>query len=139
MITPSASIELSEIILFIQPYAVAVLSMILSIATPIIASRIYQVFGVKFTDSQWAVAHSAALAAAGKFWAAADVTISKAKINVGSPGIASAAQGAIDVIPAVARTIGLTPEAMASLIVSKIGLLQSSAGAVEGTSADRQE
>ncbi len=129
MTAPNTSIQVSEVLLLIHPYASALFSMILTVVTPMIAGRIYQLFGVKFTDAQWAVVHSAALAAAGKFWAGADASIAKARIDVGSAGIAAAAQAAIDAIPVVARTIGLDPEAMASLIVSKIGLLQSGAAA----------
>lgn len=125
----TTAVDLSGIVLLAHPYVSALFSLILTVVTPIIAAKIYQLFGVKFTDAQWAVAHSAALAAAGKFWAAADTSVVKARIDVGSPGIAAAAQGALDAIPAVVRTIGVTPEEMASLIVSKIGLMQSAASA----------
>lgn len=129
MTPPTTSIEIGDILLLVQPYASALFSMMLTVVTPMIAAKVYQLFGVRFTDAQWAVVHSAALAAAGKFWAAADTSIANAKIEVGSPGIAEVARAAIEAIPAVARTIGLTPDAMASLIVSKIGLLQSAAAA----------
>jgi hypothetical protein len=111
--------------------------MVLTVVTPIIASKIYKMFGVRFTDAQWAVVHSAALAAAGKVWASADSSIVNARIDVGSPGIAAAAQAAIDAIPVVARTLGLEPDAMASLIVSKIGLLQSGVSSAAVGTSDR--
>jgi hypothetical protein len=125
MSVSTTSIQLGDILLLVHPYASALFSMMLTVVTPIIAAKIYRLFGVRVTDAQWAVVHSAALAAAGKFWAAADTSIAKARIDLGSPGIAAAAQAAIDAIPAVAARLGLDPEAMASLIVSKIGLLQS--------------
>jgi hypothetical protein len=137
MTSPTTSIEVGEVLLVIHPYMSALFSMIVTVVSPIVAGRVYQLFGVKFTDAQWAVVHSAALAAAGKFWAAADTSIAKAKIDVGSPGIAAAARSAIDTIPAVARAVGLTPEAMASLLVSKIGLLQSGAVALNEARSDR--
>jgi hypothetical protein len=132
----SASIDVGDVLLVIQPYFSALFSMIVTVATPIVASKFYQWFGVKFTDAQWAVAHSAALAAAGRFWAAADSSVAKAKIDVGSPEIAAAARNALATIPSVARTIGLTPEAMASLIVSKIGLLQSGASVSDSSASE---
>lgn len=137
MTGPDASVRLGDFLLFIHPYVSAIFSMILTVLAPMIAAKVYRVFGVRLTDAQWAVAHSAALAAAGKFWAAADTSIARAKIDVGSPGIAAAAQGAIDAIPTVAQTIGLTPEAMASLVVSKIGLLQSAAAAAQPPTSER--
>lgn len=133
----TTSIQFGEMLLLAQPYVSAIFSLVLTIVTPMIATKIYRLFGVRFTDAQWAVAHSAALAAAGKLWAAADTSIVKARIDVRSPGIAAAAQAAIDVIPSVAKSIGITPEEMASLIVSKIGLLQSSAASQAIASTER--
>jgi hypothetical protein len=137
MTSSTTSIEVGEILLVIHPYMSALFSMIVTVATPVVAGKVYQLFGVRFTDAQWAVVHSAALAAAGKFWAAADTSIAKARIEVGSPGIAAAARSAIDTIPAVARAVGLTPDAMAGLVVSKIGLLQSGAVVPSGATDDR--
>lgn len=137
MTSPTTSIEVGEILLVIHPYMSALFSMIVTVVTPIVAGKVYQLFGVRFTDAQWAVVHSAALAAAGRFWASADTSIAKARIDVGSPGIAAAARSAIETIPDVARAVGLTPEAMASLLVSKIGLLQSGAAVPSEVKIDR--
>lgn len=119
---------LGEALKFLEPFVTALISGLLTMATSLVARRLYQVFGIKLTDAQWAVVHSAALAAAGKIWAAAEPTIATARIHTGSPGIAAAAQAAIDLIPEVVKATRITPDEMASLIVSKIGILQSASG-----------
>ena len=124
---PESCIFLGHILKALEPFVTASLSGVLTVVGSLAARRLYQIFGVQLTDSQWAIVHSAALAAAGKFWAAAEPSIVSAKIHVGSPGIADAAQAAIDAIPKIVEATGVTPEDMASLIVSKIGILQSAA------------
>lgn len=124
---PESCIFLGHVLKALEPFATALMSGAVTVVGSLVARRLYQIFGLELTDSQWAVVHSAALAAAGKFWAAAEPSIASAKIHVGSPGIADAAQAAIDAVPKFVEATGITPEDMASLIVSKIGILQSSA------------
>lgn len=137
---PESYVFLGDLLRYLEPFVTALISGVLTVLGSLAAGKVYQVFGVKLTDAQWAVVHSAALAAAGKIWAAAEPSIATAKIHADSPGIAAAAQAAVNLIPRVVRATGITPEEMASLIVSKIGILQSTAagrGAVLPVDRDR--
>lgn len=110
-----------------KPLALEVLQLALLGIAGLVSKRAYAWFGFQLTEQQWMVVHSAAEAAAGKIWAAAEPSIATAKIQVSSPQVARVAQSAIDLIPKAVKATGISTDDFVDLVVSKIGVLQSRA------------
>jgi hypothetical protein len=94
--------------------------------------------GIKSTESDWAVFHSAAKSAAGRLWAASDASISTMKIGNDNQTVIWFANKAISYVPELERRIGFDPykvgqdgftafeKAMQNEIAAELGKLQAS-------------
>lgn len=118
------AILLGPLVELAKPLVEAVLPVVWTALAGYVASFLPGWLRTILEDKRWAVVHSAALAAAQRYWAEAEPTIVAARINVGSPGIARVANGAIGTIPKIATALGVTEDAMRDLVVAKIGQLQ---------------
>jgi hypothetical protein len=127
---PDTTVHVGVLANFVQPLIDAILPLLWTAIGGYVASFLPGWVKTVLTDKNWQVVHSAALAAAQRYWAASTTSIATASIDVGSPGIARAANTAIDTIPKIAAALGVTPEAMEALIAAKLGQLQ-----VQATSA----
>jgi hypothetical protein len=83
--------------------------------------------GIAIAQANLDLFDKAATTQAGAIWAAADAGIANAKIDVGNPLIAGAANLILTRLPQEAAAIGMTPGKVKDMIVGKIGALQASA------------
>ena len=111
---------LASLLPIITPVAVAVVGAFVGLA----AAAFTKLTGVKINAIYLGAAKSAAETEAGKIVAGAADNFATRQIDVGSPIVAAAANAVALRIPAVMKATGLTPEALASMIVGEIGSLQ---------------
>lgn len=124
------TINLAALMTVLQPYFLTAISAFVTVLTPMIGARLYAWLGLRLTAADWSIINSTAVAAAGKIWAAADQHISTMVVTPGNALITDAANEAITLIPDIANRQGLTPEALGSLITSKLGGMQALAAPV---------
>jgi len=113
-----------DLMTWLQPYFLSIVGAVLTYVATIVSGKVNQYLGFKISQAQWDVVHSTALAAAGKIWAHADSSISTAQIHSSNAIVVAAANEAIALIPTEVARLGVTPESLAKLIVSKIGEMQ---------------
>lgn len=106
------------------PYIDAALGTLITALGALAVVFLKQHFNVVVTAAQETKLESMAKTQAGIWVAKADSAAMNASIDVGSPGIASAANGIIAAAPDLATSLGLTPAAVQQKIVGEIGKLQ---------------
>lgn len=131
MSTPvSTTVTLGPLLTYLQPTITEGLAYLVGIGLTslfaIVGLKANQWFGLKISDAQWAVVHSAADAEVKKLVAMGVTDIATMNVDVKSPIVASTAQAAINQIPDIAKKAGVTPDGMAELVLAKIGAYQAS-------------
>ncbi len=125
---PDAAVPVAPIVAMMQPYLIAVVTA----AVPLILGWGFSAFsrwsGAKIDATYISLIEGAAATQAGNLVAGALGNLATAQINVGSPGVAAAANAIVTASnPVLAKAVaatGLTPALAASIIVGKIGELQ---------------
>jgi hypothetical protein len=124
-----------DTLVLIGPILVQILTGMVTIVLGILSHLLYQVLSKHLSKQDfdllnqfWAIFHSAAEAAAEKWWASQAGTLSNLVVDLRDPVIADLAREAIAKIPNEISALGFTQEKaeteMADLILSKIGKLQ---------------
>lgn len=107
-----------------EPYAVA----IVGVAVPALIGWGVQIFskwtGIKIDAALEAKLQAAAATEAGQLIAAAGDNLATAKIHVGSPGMAAAANNVAEKMPDVLEALGLDEGHVKAMVVGEIGKLQ---------------
>ena len=128
MTDTATAVAAAPLINALQPYIVAAVGAVVTYLTAQAVATFTRWTGAKI-DAGYATAIEAAAAnEAGKLVAGAVGNLASAQINVGSPGVASAANAIVGASsPLLKKAVlatGLTPELAASLVVGQIGRLQ---------------
>jgi hypothetical protein len=127
MSDPTAVVNVAPLIEALQPYISAIAgSVVLALGGLVFAAL--KGAGIAVASAYQTQIETACANEAGKLVAGALGNLATAQVNVGSPGIAAAANAIVSAsAPALARAVsatGLTPELAASIIVGQIGKLQ---------------
>lgn len=113
----------------LEPYIVSAIGALILALSAWAVALLKQKTGIAVSQANLALFQKAAATQAGVWIAQADGAAMSSSVNVGSPGIAAAANKVISRLPDEAAAIGVTPDKMADLIVGEIGKLQAVAAA----------
>lgn len=119
------TVSLKSVVDIALPYIVAALGALLSAALTVATNAIYKWTGFQVEAKHREALHSAAMTAAATIWAKADAKIADMSIDVKSPLVKAGVDWVLTVgAPKAVESFGLTPEQVADLIASKLGVLQ---------------
>lgn len=108
----------------LEPVIISSLVAIITMLFGFAVAALKQHFNVQLSTAQQASLIGLAKTEAGIWVAKADGAAMNAQIDVGSPGIASAANRIIAAAPQLASSLGLTQAGVQQVIVGEIGKLQ---------------
>jgi cytochrome bd-type quinol oxidase subunit 2 len=125
-----AAFVLQPIFDLVGPYFAAFISIAVTAVLGWLAALLKAKFGLDIDAAQRASLHEAAMTGVTKAVAAVEGTLGTKAYNVGSPIVTTAIAWMEKSVPDAIAHFGLGPDALASLVLSKIGLLQQASPSV---------
>jgi hypothetical protein len=121
---PATTVSLAPWVNFVAPYVNLILPPIVTALVGWAVFKFQQWTNIKIEASAVASIKSAAATSAGVMVAGAEDNLAGKTINVGSPGVAAAANAVIAALPKLTNLVGADTDSVSRIVVGEIGKIQ---------------